>query len=79
MQALEAEKADIAARLDDLRAGKAKKVTKMEREEVEREWKKWRTAARRREKISGELWKLIEGLVEKGERAEVRESLGLDE
>ena len=77
---LEAEKAEILARLESLKQGKAKKVTKEQREEVEREWKKAGSVARKREKIVRECWAFIEERVgEKEAREELRESLGLDE
>ncbi|KAF1977170.1 TBPIP-domain-containing protein [Bimuria novae-zelandiae CBS 107.79] len=78
--ALKAEKAAVVARLESLRAGKAKKVTKREREEVDREWETYSRLSRKRAKIGKECWELIEGQLEGGEmRAEVREQLGLDE
>lgn len=80
VQALDAEKGEIVARLHSLKAGKAKRVTKEERDGVEKEWKKWSAAAKIREKISKEMWTFIEDLVpEKEKRADVRERLGLDE
>ncbi|KAJ4290948.1 hypothetical protein N0V90_010144 [Kalmusia sp. IMI 367209] len=81
VQALEVEKSDVLIRLENLRAGKAKKVTKRERDEVEREWKKWTGVARKRQKISKDAWDMIEDFVEgdKERKAEIRERLGLDE
>jgi 26S proteasome regulatory subunit (ATPase 3-interacting protein) len=68
------------SRLETLKAGKAKKVTKKEREDVESEWKKWDSVRKRRERIVVEVWRLIEDCLPDGEkRAEVREELGLDE
>lgn len=68
------------ARLDSLKAGKAKKVTKEQREEVEREWKRVGRVAKKREKVAKAMWEYIadQGL-EKEQREELRESLGLDE
>ncbi|KAF2707370.1 homologous-pairing protein-like protein 2 [Pleomassaria siparia CBS 279.74] len=78
--ALEAEKPEIVARLESLKAGKTKKVTKQEREDIERGWKEWRVVAKRREKIATEMWKMIEDcLPDKEQKADVRESLGLDD
>ncbi|KAF2868885.1 Tat binding protein 1-interacting protein-domain-containing protein [Massariosphaeria phaeospora] len=78
--ALEAEQAQIRARLELLKAGKAKKVTKKEMDGVDEEWKKWQGVARRREKVSAEMWRLIEDVLpDREKRGEVRESLGLDE
>lgn len=80
LQILEAEKAGIVNRLDMLKAGKAKKVTQKEREDVESEWKKWSGVAKRRGKIVGEMWKMIEDVLPDAEKKqEIRESLGLDE
>lgn len=80
VQALEVEKTDIIARLDSLKAGKAKKVTKKERDEVEAEWKKWSAVAKKREKIACEMWRMIEDTLPDAEKkAEVREGLGLDD
>ncbi|PVI06967.1 TBPIP-domain-containing protein [Periconia macrospinosa] len=80
VQALDAEKQEMSGRLETLRAGKAKKVTKKERDEVEKGWKAAGLAKRRREKIASEMWKLIEDLLESSEqRDELREQLGLDE
>ncbi|KAF2751632.1 Tat binding protein 1-interacting, partial [Sporormia fimetaria CBS 119925] len=77
--ALEAEKADIVGRLETLKTGKAKKVTQKERETIEGEWKKWSGVAKRRQRIVGEVWRLIEeGVPEKDAREELRERLGLD-
>jgi 26S proteasome regulatory subunit (ATPase 3-interacting protein) len=60
VQALESEKAEILARLDSLKEGKAKKVTKEQREEVEREWKKAVSVARKREKVARDAWGYME-------------------
>ncbi|CAI6338840.1 unnamed protein product [Periconia digitata] len=80
VQTLDAEKQEMLARLDMLKAGKAKKVTKKERDEVERGWKTAGLASRRREKIAREMWKMIEDVVEGTEqREELREQLGLDD
>ncbi|KAL6709535.1 hypothetical protein ACN47E_001470 [Coniothyrium glycines] len=80
VQALEPEKAELTARLEALRAGKAKKVTKEEREAIDAEAKKWQLAARRRAKIALDMWKEIECAVEtKEEREELRELFELDE
>jgi 26S proteasome regulatory subunit (ATPase 3-interacting protein) len=65
-----------------LKAGKAKKVTREMREEVEKEWKMWARVSRRRERVARECWRWIEdvpGMQEKEKREELRESLGLDE
>ncbi|KAF1956638.1 Tat binding protein 1-interacting [Byssothecium circinans] len=80
VQALETEKNEIVGRLDTLKAGKAEKVTKKERDEVEKEWKSASMISKRRERIAVDMWKFIEDMVEgKEKREELRESLGLDE
>ncbi|KAF2033389.1 homologous-pairing protein-like protein 2 [Setomelanomma holmii] len=78
--ALESEKAEIMARLESLKLGKAQKVTIEQREEVEREWKKCGRTARMREMVARECWRFVEDQVQDQERAaELRESLGLDD
>lgn len=68
------------ARLESLKEGKAKKVTKEQREEVEKEWKMAVRVARMRVRIAREMWGYIEDQVQDKEaREELRESLGLDE
>jgi 26S proteasome regulatory subunit (ATPase 3-interacting protein) len=63
-----------------LKAGDAKKVTKEQREQVEKEWKKAGSVARKREKVAREVWEYIEDSVQDKEaREELREELGLDE
>ncbi|KAF2001093.1 Tat binding protein 1-interacting [Amniculicola lignicola CBS 123094] len=80
ISSLEKEKCEIEDRLAALKAGKAKKVTKKEREGMEAEWKKWQAVSKRRERIGKDMWSLIEDVVQDGNvRAEIRESLGLDE
>lgn len=80
VHALEAEKAEILTRLQSLKEGKAKKVTKEQREEVEREWKRAVGVAKRRERVCREVWGYIEDQVpDKEARGELREGLGLDE
>lgn len=79
MQALEFEKSTIITRLDALRAGKAKKVTAKEREDVEREWKTLTSMAKKREGIAREMWKFIEDqLPDKEMREQLREAFDLD-
>ena len=82
MQALETEKAELVGRLESLRAGKAKKVTKRERDEVDGEWEKWGRLMKKRQKISKEAWDYIDQLMgdaDAEQKAELREILGLDE
>lgn len=79
VHALESAKSEVLARLESLRAGKAKKVSKQERESVEKEWKKTVAVAKKREKIAGEMWKLIaDQLPDDEKREELREAFDLD-
>lgn len=66
------------ARLEVLRAGKAKKVSREERETVEREWRDMRGVAGRREAIVKEMWGMIEEVVENGVREELKERFEMD-
>ena len=80
MATLEHERAEIAARLDSLKAGHEKKVTVEERDAVEKEWKRMKTVCERRERIAREFWKVVEEGTESREvREELREPWGLDE
>jgi len=76
---MEDEKKHIEARLDTLRKGKAKKITKDEWEAVEGEWKRCCAVARKRDKIAKEMWAMIEeGLPDQTTRVELREMFDLD-
>jgi 26S proteasome regulatory subunit (ATPase 3-interacting protein) len=67
-------------RLETLKAGKAKKVTKKEREEIEDSWRKWKAVTVKRESISREMWSMIaDALPDAEKKAETREALGLDD
>lgn len=80
MQALDVEKTDIASRLESLKAGNANKVTRQERDGVEREWLVCQRVVKSRQKIAEGMWRLIEDNVQDREkREELRESLGLDD
>lgn len=82
VQASESEKTELRKRLGELKEGKAKKVTKQERDDVEKEWRKWNMATKRRGKIVDEMWKMIEDFLpdpSPENKAELREALGLDE
>lgn len=80
MTSLESEKAEIATRLENLRAGHAKTVTAEERQKVEREWKMIKSVSARREKIAREFWKMVEEGTEGKEVLEdLREGWGLDD
>ncbi|KNG47689.1 aaa-domain-containing protein [Stemphylium lycopersici] len=79
VHALETERAEMEARLDGLRKGKAKKVTATEREAIEKEWKKSASVARKRAKISKEMWTIIEdALPDAQAKEEHREKFDLD-
>ncbi|KAH7378812.1 homologous-pairing protein-like protein 2 [Pyrenochaeta sp. MPI-SDFR-AT-0127] len=79
VQALDAERAEMLARLQSLRAGQAKKVTRQEREGVEKEWKRMVVVAKKREKIAGEMWRFIaDQLPDPEKREELREAFDLD-
>jgi 26S proteasome regulatory subunit (ATPase 3-interacting protein) len=82
VKSLQSEKTELTERLGALKEGKAKKVTKKERDDVENEWRKWNTATKRREKIVDEMWKIIEDCLpdpSPEKKTELREALGLDE
>ncbi|KAF2121731.1 homologous-pairing protein-like protein 2 [Lophiotrema nucula] len=80
VQAFEAQRSSIQARLDTLKAGKVKNVTKKEREEIEKEWSKWKSAGGRRQEIAREMWHLVQDVLPDGtDEGEFRESLGLDD
>jgi 26S proteasome regulatory subunit (ATPase 3-interacting protein) len=67
-------------RLETLKAGKAKKVTKKEREEIEDSWRKWKAVTVKRERISRDMWNMIaDALPDAEKKAETREALGLDD
>ena len=62
---LRAEQAELTDRLKELKDGRAKKVSKREREEVEGEWHAWKRRAERRRKAFYEMWGAVgEGLPE---------------
>ncbi|KAA8613304.1 Tat binding protein 1-interacting [Pyrenophora tritici-repentis] len=79
VHALEQEKTQLETRLDALRKGKAKKISREEREGVEMEWKKWGKVAKARERIVKEMWGVIEeGVGDLAVREEMREMFDLD-
>ncbi|EMC99983.1 hypothetical protein BAUCODRAFT_358224 [Baudoinia panamericana UAMH 10762] len=75
---LEQTKAEMAGRLEKLTSGNVKPVSLKESEEINLEHRKWQKIAGARSTIRAELWKVIEGLIEKDKVAETKESLGLD-
>ncbi|KAF2257558.1 TBPIP-domain-containing protein [Lojkania enalia] len=80
IQCLGIEKKEIVDRLASFKAGKAKNITKKEKNDVESEWTKWAAIAKRREKIAGEIWKLIEDVLPEGQKkGDVRALLGFED
>ncbi|OJJ43352.1 hypothetical protein ASPZODRAFT_919782 [Penicilliopsis zonata CBS 506.65] len=77
---LEREKVTIVKSLEALRSTESVPVSVEERAEVDKEWKKWQRHASARARICQELWRSCsEVLPENMTRAELWESLGLDE
>lgn len=76
--ALELKKAEQVVRLAKLQGGSLKPVSAEEREQVNREHKKWAKCAGNRKKIRLELWGIIEGMMEKGAAADLKESLDMN-
>lgn len=76
--ALELNKAELVARLAKLQGGNLKPVSAEQREEVNREHRKWAKCASSRKKIRLELWRVIEGTMEKSAAADLKESLDLE-
>ena len=76
--ALDKEKAELGARLAKLTSGSVKPVSLEEREKVNVEYKKWKKTAEGRKKIRFDMWKEIEGNIEKEKVGEVKERLGLE-
>ena len=80
MTSLEQERTGIEARLEGLRKGSAVKVTKEEREKVDKEWKLSMGVEKRREGIAKMMWGMVEdGTESKDVLADLREGWGLDE
>ncbi len=80
ISSLESEKAEITTRLQDLKAGHAKKVTAEERKKVEREWQAMKGVCARRERIAKDFWRMVEdGTEGKEALEEMREGWGLDD
>lgn len=76
--ALEQQKAEMTARLSKLTSGNVKPVNLEERETVNTEYRKWQKCAHARKKIRMEVWKEIEGAIDKGKAGETKEELGLE-
>lgn len=75
---VEEQKTEMTARLAKLKGGNVKAVSLEEREKVGAEFRKWQRAAGARKKIRVELWKEIEGHVEREKIADTKEELGLE-
>ena len=75
---LEEQKAEMTARLAKLKGGGLKAVSLEERERVGMEFRKWQRVAGARKRIRGELWREIEGNLEREKVAETKEELGLE-
>lgn len=75
---LEEQKAEMSARLPKLKAGNLKPVSLEERERVATEHRKWQRAAAARKKVRTEVWKEIEGSIEREKVEETMEELGLE-
>ena len=77
--ALELKKGELTARLAKLQGGNLKPVNAEEREQANREHKKWARCAGNRKKIRLEMWKTVEGIVDnKSAAAELKEALDMD-
>ena len=76
--ALEQQKSGLTARLAKLASGNVKPVSLEEREKVNSEHRKWQKTASARKKIRLDLWKEIEGALDKEKAAETKEDLGLE-
>lgn len=74
---LTAEKSSIESRLGALRAGSTKKVTREERERIEKEAKKWGGIRKRREVIARNVWLFISEHVEGEKKEELWEEFDL--
>ncbi|OCK78562.1 hypothetical protein K432DRAFT_457528 [Lepidopterella palustris CBS 459.81] len=78
--AQEEEKISILSRLDALREGTVRPVSGAEKEIAEKELRAWKGVCVARQKISVDMWTLIEESLPEGvEKGELRERLGLDE
>lgn len=72
------QKTEMVARLAKLKGGNLKPVSLEEREKVGAEFRKWQRIAGARKKIRVELWREIEGDIEREKVAETKEELGLE-
>ena len=75
---LEQQKTELNVRLAKLKSGNVKPVSLEEREKVNSEHRKWQKTANARKRIRLEVWKEIEGALDKEKVAETKEELGLE-
>jgi 26S proteasome regulatory subunit (ATPase 3-interacting protein) len=75
---LREQKTEMTAWLAKLKGWNLKPVSLEEREKVGAEFRKWQRVAGARKKIRVELWKEIEGNIEREKIAETKEELGLE-
>lgn len=75
--ALSEQKENITTRLTELQSGSVQPVSLQEREEVDREWRKFQMAANARKRIRLDLWQHLESGMEKDEAADLKEKLDL--
>jgi 26S proteasome regulatory subunit (ATPase 3-interacting protein) len=75
---MQAEKADIEARLKSLRSGSVKPVSKEEKAHVDAELRKVEKCAGARARIVKEMWGAIADAVPRDQWADLREDLGVE-
>lgn len=63
---LEAEKAKMLARLQPLRKGNVKKVSNEEKDELEKEGRKWTGIEQRRKRIARDMWDFVRDSIAEG-------------
>ncbi|SMQ55298.1 unnamed protein product [Zymoseptoria tritici ST99CH_3D7] len=78
VEALQAQKDEVEARLVKLRSGSLKPVSAEEREKIDVMYRKVGKVAKNRAKIRLELWAEVKGIVEKEKWEDLKETLGLE-
>lgn len=71
------QKLAMMERLEKLQSGDVRPVSVGDREKVNRDRKKWEKIASARKKIRQNMWQQIESQIEKGQAAELKETLDL--
>jgi 26S proteasome regulatory subunit, ATPase 3, interacting protein len=71
------QKTGMLERLNKLQSGEVKPVSVEDRQSVEQERRKWEKIANVRKKIRRDMWKAIEGTMEKDQAAQLKEDLDL--